>query len=155
MRLLERSRHRPEMGCEHARLEISARADGERMGQTATLEAHLRTCVACRRFDLACRGVRPELVELGRHLGLRPAQVAPAELVELLVASRTAGHSRRLARPGRAWRRPLSWATAAAPLGAVAVALPLALAHPPALAPSHVPSPCTLELTVHHGLESH
>ncbi len=151
--MFRRSRKRPDMGCERARLGISARADGERIGPTGALEAHLRACAPCRRFDLACQGARPELVGLGRRLGLHPARRAPADLIELLVASRTSSGARRR-RTAPYWRRRLSWATAIVPSALAAAAFPLAFAHPPTLVPSHTPSACTHELSQVHDPSS-
>jgi len=144
------------MACDRARLAVSCQADGEPAMDSAALDAHLAACAPCRRFALACLGATPRLVDLTRPLRLRPARPVPAGLMDLLRA-RPAAPSRRRAEAGlgavhrRDVRRALSWAAAAAPAGAFALVLPVALAHPPTVAPSHVPTPCTIDLAADHG----
>lgn len=106
-----------------------------------------------RTLEVESDEVHPELADFIRSLRLRPAREAPAALVELVLSSR-GGPFSAAGRPGRTqpgWRRRLSWTAAALPAGAVAVVLPLSLAHSPAMDPSHVPTPCTLHLVMGHG----
>jgi hypothetical protein len=141
--------------CERARLAVSTRADGEPGPGTDVLGAHLAACEPCRRFALACLGASPELVDLVRPLRLRPARRAPPELQDLLRCT-SGGAAVRLPAVvaiGRRhrWdvRRALSWAATAVPAGAFAVMLPVTFSHAPAVAPSHVATPCTIELEAH------
>ncbi|HMK63304.1 MAG TPA: zf-HC2 domain-containing protein [Acidimicrobiales bacterium] len=142
------------MGCTEARLAISARTDGEEWrGTVSRLEDHLARCSACRHFELACSGERPELVALARRLRLRSSRSVPPELLASMTAVRDdeGGPGRPARHPIRLPHRlPLSWVTAVVPAAAAAAVMPLAFARSPAPAATHVPTPCTIELVARH-----
>ncbi|MGO8860433.1 MAG: zf-HC2 domain-containing protein, partial [Acidimicrobiales bacterium] len=142
--------------CREAREAVSARLDGERPPVSETDTAgHLARCSACREFDRACRGIRTDLVDLARRARVQATRPAPDGLTRMLYClslDDTAGRPRfELRRSDIAVRRALRWVAATAPAGLAVLGLPLALAHPPHILPSHVPTPCTSYLQAHHG----
>jgi predicted anti-sigma-YlaC factor YlaD len=155
-RIFRRHHRDTPLTCREAREAVSAHLDGERPPVSETRTAgHLARCSACREFDRACRGIQTDLVDLARRARVQATRPAPAGLGRMLYSlslDDMAGRPRfEPRRSDTAVRRALRWAAASAPAGLAVLGLPLALAHPSHVPPSHVPTPCTSHLQAHHG----
>jgi hypothetical protein len=114
----------PELACSTARVEISARIDGECDAATIqAVDAHLATCEECRQHEAALRGVR-------RTLRLQVAGEVP-DLTTAIVQRLSSEAARRPHREAWTTRiRVASIAAAAAALFVIGPSLPF-VEHPP------------------------
>lgn len=87
-----------QIDCDATREALSARADGEATSEEAALaDAHLRGCVACRRYAA-------DMERIDRLVRVRPAEPVPSLVAAVTARARPA----RLGRGG--WLRPaLAW----------------------------------------------
>jgi len=141
--------------CELVLEALSARLDGEAAPVTdAEVDEHLGGCPSCRAFEARLPAItrRIRMHALGPIPDLTGELVGPA--AGALDAVTAAAGGRRWGRwPARGpvqWAFVAQWAAAVVPLGIALPALALGAFTHVHVVPSHVPTPCTLTLLVHH-----
>ncbi|HUZ20636.1 MAG TPA: zf-HC2 domain-containing protein [Acidimicrobiales bacterium] len=140
--------------CELVREALSARLDGEEApANDAEVDEHLGRCRSCRDFEarLAAITRRIRLHALGPIPDLTAELVAPAtRALVATVPGEAARAGRSRYRGSVRWALVARWAAAIVPLGLTLPPLALGAFTHVHVVPSHVPTPCTFTLLVHH-----